>query len=149
MWKVELLWSTDSVPLYTNAFDSVKRWNTSGTKDSITEDVKAEMERGCEHVHVCFMCKQNVYVHTVCTRARDSDMFACVRVQSIFGSWSWGGEREGTGGWQAEGQTWCSAEWVSAAGLLLLLRPGYYSGTLTGVVSPTWFSCFAFMYQTE
>lgn len=27
-----------------------------------------------------------------------------------------GGEREGAGAWQAEGQTWCSAEWVSAAG---------------------------------
>lgn len=27
-----------------------------------------------------------------------------------------GGEREEEGAWQAEGQTWCSAEWVSAAG---------------------------------
>lgn len=31
---------------------------------------------------------------------------------------------------------------------LLLLRPGYYSGTLTGVVSPTRCACFAFVYQT-
>lgn len=40
-----------------------------------------------------------------CMRARGSDMFACVRLQSIFGCQSPGGEREGAGAWQAEGQT--------------------------------------------
>lgn len=44
------------------------------------------------------------------------------------------GEHEGAGTLQAEGQTRCSKKRVSAPGQLLLLWPGYYSGTPTGVI---------------
>lgn len=50
-------------------------------------------------------------------RARGSDMFACVRLRSIFGRRFPGVNVREEGAWQAEGQTWCSsAEWASAAG---------------------------------
>lgn len=97
------------------------------------------------YVSVCVLSlhTQCMYIQCACMR-----VVVCMCQTTVY-FWVWvlGGERERAGAWQAEGQTWCSAEWVSAAGLLLLLRPGYYSGTLTGVVSPTWCACFAFIYQ--
>lgn len=44
----------------------------------------------------------------ICLHVSDSGLFLGVGPR--------GGEREAAGAWQAEGQTWCSAEWVSAAG---------------------------------
>lgn len=47
----------------------------------------------------------SVHAHTVCMHARGSDMFACVRLQSIFGRRFPGVNVREEGAWQAEGQT--------------------------------------------
>lgn len=65
---------------------------------------------------VCALCVHVMHVHTACMLPRGSDTFECVRLSVYFWVLSPGGEREAAGAWQAEGQTWCSAEWVSAAG---------------------------------
>lgn len=56
-------------------------------------------------VCVCYVHTKCIYIRRTCMHARGSDMFACVRLQSIFVCQSPGDEREGAGAWQAEGQT--------------------------------------------
>ena len=96
---------------------------------------------------VCALCVHVTHVHTACMLPRGSDMFECVRLRSIFGcrpgGWTWGSGC--LAGWRSDMMQCRVSEcrWP-----LLLLRPGYYSGTLTGVVSPTCRACFAFIYQT-
>lgn len=57
-----------------------------------------------------------------------------------------GGEREGAG---AEGQTRCGAVVSECRGLVLLLRPGYYSGAQSRVVMLTCCAHFYYIYEAE